>query len=169
VAKPRKIELNVTQELTTRFWGNVQQGVGGDCWIWIGSFNPYGYGRFKVHRRYYRAHRIAYFLAKGDPKDKLVCHMCDKRACVNPDHLWLGTPQENQTDMMKKGRHRVAKHRSLPKGEDHPHARWTERDIMNIRRLYANGMTQVDIAKKYKMHQSSVHPIVTYKIWRHVQ
>lgn len=74
------------------------------CWIWLGGLQPSGYGIF----RRTRAHRLAWELYKGEiPDGKSVCHRCDIPSCVNPEHLFIGTQQENMVDAFKKGRLKV--------------------------------------------------------------
>lgn len=75
------------------------------CWNWRKKWcDKEGYGNFIIKKKKYRAHRIAYKLFKGEepPKNLFVCHACDNPSCVNPDHLWLGTNQDNQLDRIKK-------------------------------------------------------------------
>lgn len=72
------------------------------CWLWIGKVAHNGYGIWGNER----AHRKSYRLHKGPIPDGLfVCHTCDVRSCINPDHLWLGTHKENMQDIVNKGRH----------------------------------------------------------------
>lgn len=81
-----------------------------DCWLWTAGFTTVGYGKFAIGKDGRRAilrdaHRMAWTLANGEIADGMwVCHRCDVRACVRPDHLFLGTVTDNNVDMYRKGR-----------------------------------------------------------------
>jgi hypothetical protein len=76
------------------------------CWIWSGSLQTGGYGQTRLLGKTILAHRLSYMAFHGEIKNKrFVCHSCDCPPCVNPDHLWLGTPRQNFKDAIKKNRH----------------------------------------------------------------
>ena len=99
------------------------------CWLWIGGTKKEGYGQIVIRpkrpgqrRKVKSTHRVSYELLKGPiPAGMLVLHSCDMPCCINPDHLFLGTTQDNTDDMMAKGRHR-SKGVVTPKGKA-----WRER------------------------------------------
>ena len=144
-----------------RFWARVQRGS--ECWIWTGATDGRGYGQFFVGPKPcspMKAHRVAWLLARGPiPPNMCVLHTCDVRACVNPDHLFLGNIATNNRDMAKKGR----AHR--PFGNLR-HAKLSPTDVEDIQRLYTTGQfTQARLGKRYGITRSAIGKITTGVTW----
>jgi hypothetical protein len=133
------------------------------CWFWMNATAPNGYGVVNVGRRTTRAHRLSYEVAHGVrlPSSIDVCHTCDIRCCVNPDHLFKGTRADNMRDCAEKGRIRIP---GLA-GEDLPQSVLTERQVLEIR---ASRKSQRALARDYGVDKGTIAHIVHRKTWKHI-
>ena len=131
-----------------------------ECVLWSKSLTNSGYGQLTFNRQHKGAHRLVWELNFGPiPKGLYVLHKCDVRSCVNPDHLFLGTPSENQKDCVKKGR------KNAIKGEQCTWAKLRESDVSFIR---SSSETQRSLAKVFGISQTTVWMARNYKHWKHV-
>jgi len=103
-----------------RFTSKIEKTDG--CWIWkAGSRGKTGYGAFKINGKVVDSHRVSYALYKGEIPEKMyVCHTCDNRKCVNPEHLFLGTPKDNWQDGFDKGKIKLLGGIDVEKLKKHP-------------------------------------------------
>lgn len=100
------VESCINEIDKARFWSKVN--ATDYCWLWTGSKDACGYGRFRLKDRNVLVHRLAYRIINGDFNKELhVLHRCDNTACVNPDHLFTGTHQDNMSDKQIKGRGKI--------------------------------------------------------------
>lgn len=141
------------------FWSKVSKKDVSSCWLWVGAKNNAGYGNIKYEGKYLNAHRVSYILNKGPiPEGYYVCHTCDNPSCVNPDHLFVGTPQDNDDDKVRKGRQ--------TKGEEHPISKLTEEDVLKIRTMKGS---HSEIARKFKVSRRLIGMIKNKTIWKHLK
>jgi len=150
-----------TTSVEQRFWMRVQKTE--SCWIWTGSLDSGGYGyMFDGSSKMEKAHRLSWMIHNGVSAGEMcVCHKCDVRNCVNPDHLFLGTLRDNVEDMRQKGR--------ASKGENHYASKLKEDDVLAIRRLYADGgLTFKSIGDKFSVSDEAVRNIVHRITWKHI-
>lgn len=133
-----------------------------DCWPWTGPHDKDGYGVItsENRRHQYRANRVTYEFTIGPiPNGKLVLHRCDNRSCVNPDHLFAGTVQENNQDKLTKGRH--------AHGVTHGRAKISEQDVRLIRELGAS-QNIYEIAPQFDLDPRTIRDILDHKTWKHL-
>lgn len=133
------------------------------CWLWEAGGVKKGYGTFHIGPRSYHAHRVAWMLYRGPivPDTLHVLHKCDNPACVNPDHLFLGTNADNMADMAKKGRR---KGRLM--GSDNPNAKLSAEDVAQIRALRSSGTSVRSLMKQFGMSDSHIYYIINQKAWK---
>lgn len=141
--------------------GPVNREDLGACWIWKGYRYRDGYGDFVVRirgrYRHFMAHRAAWMLATGKriPEGFEVCHKCDCRACVNPDHLFVGTHSDNERDKVAKGRNVTPFGRV---GERSLRAKMTDAQVVELRfRALDPGVPLADLARRFGVSESTIN------------
>lgn len=149
-----------------RFWEKVDRS--GECWLWTGQTTEHPthpYGVLRRDGRRLRAHRFAWELTHGPvPDGLLVCHSCDVTPCVRPDHLFLGTNQDNTQDMLAKERHGTER----VHGSDHHKAVLSEDDVRRIRSELGS-RSLGSLATEYGVSKGLVWQISAGRIWKHVR
>lgn len=152
----------IQTRIAESFWSKVQSQESHECWDWTGSvFQATGYGQFASGRRYglsSNASRAAWMLAHGPiPSGLYVCHKCDNKLCCNPEHLFLGTQQDNMDDLVAKGRQ--------CKGESHGKSRLTQTQVEEILKDSRKGKA---VAKEYGISEGHLSYIKSRRKWSHI-
>jgi hypothetical protein len=152
-----------TETIKTRTKINPVTG----CWEWTGAKRN-GYGRLTTGsrtngtRKTVSAHRLSYQLFKGEiPRGYEICHKCDNPCCINPDHLFAGTRQDNVDDREQKGRNIV------PRGENNGRAKLTEDDVRGARNeRVTNGTSYRTLAANYGVAKRTIMDAVRGVNWK---
>ena len=157
--------MGAIQPLEPRLFSQIEvSGHRGSCWLWNGVKDDHGYGKMSLNGHEERVHRIMYKLVNGEiPNGLFVLHRCDTPACVNPDHLFVGTQKDNMQDCIKKGRFNA----KGPTAEQSGTAKLTQREVNHIRFFYDMGATQTEIAEEYEVSISTISLIVRERTWKH--
>src|SRR5882672_1711584 len=146
-----------------RFWSYVDKAPGlgpnGNCWLWRGAPTN-SYGKFYFEGRSIGAHRVVWFLTYGKWPKHNSCHHCDNPPCVNPSHLFDGTPGDNVADAAMKQRTAL--------GVRNVAAILTDEQVLEIRYLYGQGKLQAELAAIYGICHEHISVIVRGDAWRHL-
>lgn len=137
-----------------RFFKFVDKKTDDECWLWIGTKDAHGYGKFSLKTKKIGSHRVSYEIHKKDkiPSGKVLMHTCDNPACVNPKHLVIGSYSENAIDMVKKNRSRICF--------------LNEQQVLTIKR---SDKTVKQLAEIYSVSTSCIRDIVKKRTWKHLE
>lgn len=147
----------MVRPLVERFRARVRIAENG-CHEWQGCLAKNGYGQIGHNNKILYTHRVAWLLAYGDPGKAYVLHKCDNRRCVNPEHLFLGTFQDNMDDMVAKRRHAY--------GVRNGHAKLTDDDA---RQILASKETTTELAERYLVSLPTISQLKSGRTWAHVR
>lgn len=151
------------RSLSERFWEKVNK-VDGGCWLWTAA-TAKGYGRISLGRKEQgdmAAHKVSWILHFGPVPDGLcVLHTCDVPLCIRPDHLWLGTNEDNSKDRVNKGR------QARLFGEDNRSSKLTQAQVDEMRQLRAQGQRVNRIAARFGIRCDYTSAILCGRAWSH--
>lgn len=174
----RCIVLSRKKRASEKFLKQTRKQNDNGCILWTGSIKKNGYGSFGVMGKTVLPHRYAWELVNGPiPNGLLVCHKCDTPLCVNVEHLFLGTYNDNIQDAVKKGRiatgerHGSRTHpESLRRGSQNGNATLTEKDVLSIKQKYQNGETNISkFSRDYGVSRKTIRCIINNQTWKHVK
>jgi DNA-binding transcriptional regulator YiaG len=138
--------------LLERFWQNVDVKSDSECWEWNATKTAAGYGVLYWNNENTYAHRLSIEISgRTIPDGFHACHKCDNPSCVNPKHLFAGTAADNMKDKMSKNRQVY--------GEKHYNSKLSNHDIINIRKLLKQGVSQSDLALQFNVGQDHISRI----------
>lgn len=184
--------MTFDQKDVDRFWSKVDKNGPipdhcpeiGPCWTWTSAKHKNGYGAFRLSKPKWvtaYAHRLSWELHYGpvevDSSGRTfdVCHHCDNRSCVRPEHMFVGSRSDNMRDMREKGRGACGEKNGSkthpgcnPKGTRHWNSLLTEESATEVRVLHSKGLSYQALAEQFGVHPWTISDVVRRKTWKHV-
>jgi hypothetical protein len=131
------------------------------CWLWTGSLSGSGYGQFIFNGSLMGAHRASWIIVNGAiPSGMFICHYCDVKTCVNPAHLFAGSPLLNMQDMMEKGRDLLGRRKQGDKIK-----RLSDEEA---RYVIASTLSHAQLGKKFGVHRGTIQQIKARRTYKHL-
>ena len=165
----RMLSLQVSpdkrEKIKARLLASLIEDKETGCWNWVRSKNLGGYGIMRAvpvdgKNRMYMVHRVSYALFVDDiPENMCICHRCDNRSCANPEHLFLGTLNDNIQDRKNKDRS------ARMFGESNPFSKYDENTVRIIRASKKSG---TDLGKELGIPRETIYNIRKYRSWKHI-
>jgi len=135
----------------------------GECWNYIGYGGKLGYVLTTFDGKWVKAHRLSYMAFKGEiPINLQICHTCDNRICVNPEHLYLGTPKDNARDRGLRGR------KACTLGSKNGASKLSEEQVIEIKKMLNIGKSLPEIAKLFNARRENIWCIKKGISWSHI-
>jgi hypothetical protein len=166
LGRPKGSKDKYPKSIEYKFWKKVSRGSDDECWNWTGYTNKSGYGSFRIGNEIKLAHRVSWFLYNGEiPAEIFVCHKCDNSRCVNPKHLFLGTPDDNMKDMVSKNRQAKGEYAGQA-GVKNVNGKLHEGEVIVIRMLCDSKMFNFkEISGMFNITPTMVRHIGQRKFW----
>ena len=153
--KYRKQNMSLLELVDWCFLESKLGGPNGDCWIWDRSLDSNGYPTVGYNGKIKRISRLVLIYLYGEQPGKVVRHVCDNKNCISPYHIEWASYSENKIDVSYRG-------------QRHQKLKLHEHDIIEIREMLNNGVTQQTIADRFGVGQNTISRIKTGYIWSHV-
>ena len=153
------MELN---NVKSRLLSKIVIDLATGCWNWVGGKGNNGYGRIRINDKFYLPHRASYVIFVGDiPEGMCVCHKCDNPSCINPEHLFVGTRNDNMQDALRKGRLKIPKSIStqFEIGHKPKNRSLSNNQVLEIKRMLKDGFTIHDISSTLNIGRHTINNI----------
>jgi hypothetical protein len=141
---------------------NINIASENDCWVYKGNIKR-GYGSIYSNGHCIGAHRVSYQYHKGEiPESMFICHACDNKLCVNPKHLFIGTPLDNMRDKIQKGRSNYAL------GSNTGSPKLTETQVKEIKLKLLQNLSIKCLSEEYNVCRETIRRIKIGRRWSHI-